>query len=150
MAGSAAETLIGAAVLAAAGGFLVYAANTADVSVGGNGGYELVAKFRKAEGVQAGGDIRIAGVKVGTVRSLTLDPKSYEAVVTMTFREGIEIPEDSSAKITSASLLGDNFIAIEPGASDYMLKAGDMFEFTQSSINLLDMAGKLIHGSGEE
>lgn len=150
MAGSAAETMIGAAVLAAAGGFLVYAANTADVSVSSGGGYELVAKFRKAEGVQAGGDIRIAGVKVGTVSSMTLDPKSYEAVVTMNFREGIEIPEDSSAKITSASLLGDNFIAIEPGASDYMLEAGDAFEFTQSSVNLLDMAGKMIHGSGEE
>ena len=150
MAGSAAETLIGAAVLAAAGGFLVYAANTADVSVGGGDGYELIAKFRKAEGVQAGGDIRIAGVKVGTVSAMALDPKSYEAVVTMTFRQGIEIPEDSSAKITSASLLGDNFIAIEPGASDFMLEAGDAFEFTQSSINLLDMAGKLIHGSTEE
>ena len=150
MASNAAETLIGAAVLAAAGGFLVYAANTADVSVGGGSGYELIAKFRKAEGVQAGGDIRIAGVKVGTVSGMTLDPKTYEAVVTMTFREGIEIPEDSSAKITSASLLGDNFIAIEPGASDYMLEAGDAFEFTQSSVNLLDMAGKMIHGSGEE
>lgn len=150
MAGSAAETLIGAAVLVAAGGFLVYAANTADVSVGSGGGYELVAKFRKAEGVQAGGDIRIAGVKVGTVSAMALDPKSYQAVVTMTFRQGIEIPEDSSAKITSASLLGDNFIAIEPGASDFMLEDGDAFEFTQSSVNLLDMAGKLIHGSGEE
>jgi len=150
MAGSAAETVIGAVVLAAAAGFLVYAANTADVSVSGGAGYELTAEFRKAEGLNAGGDVRIAGVKVGTIRDMTLDPKSYRAVVVMTFRDGIEIPEDSSAKITSASLLGDNFVAIEPGASDYMLAAGDSIQYTQGSVNLLDMAGRLIHGAGED
>lgn len=146
MAGSAAETLIGAVVLVAAGGFLVYAANTADVSVGGAGGYELVAEFRKAEGLAKGSDVRVAGVKIGTVTGMTLDPQSYKAVVSMTVRGGIELPEDSSAKITATSLLGDNFVAIAPGASQYMLEPGGEIEFTQGSVNLLDLAGQAIGG----
>ena len=75
MASNAAETLIGAVVLTAAAGFLVYAANTADVNVGGSG-YELVAKFRKAEGIDVGGDVRIAGIKVGSISSMELDMKT--------------------------------------------------------------------------
>lgn len=145
MAGSAAETLIGAVVLAAAGGFLVYAANTADVSMGG-GGYEVVAKFRKAEGLNEGSDVRIAGVKVGTVTEMTLDPASYKALVTLSMRGGVELPEDSSAKITAASLLGDNFVAVDPGASQYMLEPGGEILYTQSSVNLLDLAGQAISG----
>lgn len=150
MAGSAAETVIGAVVLIAGGGFLVYAANTVDVSTSGGSGTEIVAEFRKAEGISSGGDVRIAGVKVGTIASMELDPQSYRAVVTMVMRPGIEIPEDSAAKITSASLLGDSFIAIEPGASTYMLENGDAIVYTQGSVNLLDMAGKLIHGSVDD
>lgn len=145
MAGSAAETVIGAAVLLAAGGFLVYAANTADIG-GESGGYDLTASFRRAEGLSTGGDVRIAGVKVGTVRSMELDPKSYRAVVTLSVREGIEIPEDTAAKIAATSLLGDNFIALVPGASDYMLEAGDEIEFTQDSVNILDLAARAVAG----
>ena len=149
MAGNAAETLIGALVLAAAGGFLVYAANTADVRVGA-GGYPLVAKFRKAEGINAGSDVRIAGVKVGSVREMGLDPKTYFATVTMGLDGGVKVPEDSSAKITSASLLGDPYVAIEPGASDLMLEPGDEIVYTQSSVNVGDLIGKFIHGQTGE
>lgn len=147
MAHNTAETLIGALVLAVAGGFLVYAANTADVDVSG-GGYGLTAEFRRAEGIAPGGDVRIAGVKVGTIRAMTLDPKSYKAVVAMTIRAGIEIPEDTAAKITSASLLGDSFIALAPGASDVMLADGESFLYTQDSVSLIDLATKAVAGSG--
>ena len=150
MAGSAAETLIGAVVLVTAAGFLVYAANTADVDVARSGGTELVAKFRKAEGVNEGAAVRIAGVKVGTVSDMTLDPQSYQAVLKLSLRGGVEIPEDSAAKITSAGLLGDNFIALDPGASEYMLETGDEITFTQSSVNLLDLAGQAIGGGRSE
>lgn len=148
MAGQAAETLIGALVLAAAGGFLVYAANTADVGVGGSG-YPLVAKFRKAEGVSVGSDVRIAGVKVGSVAQMALDPKTYFAEVTFVIDKDVKVPEDSLAKITSASLLGDPYIAVDPGASDLMLEPGDEIVFTQSSINVGDLIGKFIGGSSE-
>lgn len=145
MASNAAETLIGAAVLAAAGGFLVYAANTADLRAGG-GGYEVIAKFRKAEGVSVGGDVRIAGVKVGSVTAMSLDPKTYYARVTLSVATDIQVPEDSLAKITSSSLLGDSYIAIDPGAADEMLEPGGEISFTQSSVNVGDLIGKFIHG----
>lgn len=145
MSGNAAETLIGALVLAAAGGFLVYAANTADVGVGG-GGYPLVAKFRKAEGINVGSDVRIAGVKVGSVAAMGLDPDTYFASVRFVMRSSVELPEDSVAKISSASLLGDSFIAIDPGAAELMLEPGDEIVYTQSSVSVGDLIGKFIHG----
>jgi len=146
MASNAAETLIGAVVLAAAAGFLVYAANTADVGPGGPG-YELVAKFRKAEGIDVGGDVRIAGVKVGSISSMELDRQTYFATVTFTIDEDVAVPDDSLAKITSTSLLGDSYIAIDPGASDLMLEPGEEMIFTQSSVSVGDLIGKFIHGA---
>jgi phospholipid/cholesterol/gamma-HCH transport system substrate-binding protein len=149
MASNAAETLIGAVVLTAAGGFLLYAANTADVGVGGDG-YELVAKFRKAEGIDVGGDVRIAGVKVGSISEMVLDRNTYFATVTFAIDDDVKVPEDSLAKITSASLLGDSYIAIDPGASDLMLEPGEELTFTQSSISVGDLIGKFINGTAQE
>ena len=146
MASNAAETLIGAVVLTAAAGFLVYAANTVDVGAGGSG-YELVAKFRKAEGVDVGGDVRIAGIKVGSISAMTLDTKTYFATVTIVIDDDVAVPEDSLAKITSASLLGDSYIAIDPGGSDLMLEPGEEMAFTQSSISVGDLIGKFIGGA---
>ncbi|MHA1530094.1 MAG: outer membrane lipid asymmetry maintenance protein MlaD [Alphaproteobacteria bacterium] len=146
MASNAAETLIGAVVLTVAAGFLVYAANTADVGVGGPG-YELVAKFRKAEGIDVGGDVRIAGVKVGSISGMELDGKTYFATVTFTMDDDVQVPDDSLAKITSASLLGDSYIAIDPGGSDLMLEPGEELGFTQSSISIGDLIAKFIHGA---
>jgi phospholipid/cholesterol/gamma-HCH transport system substrate-binding protein len=146
MASNAAETTIGAVVLAVAAGFLVYAANTADV--GSNGpGYELVAKFRKAEGIDVGGDVRIAGIKVGSISDMRLNPDTYFATVTLNIEDDVKVPEDSLAKITSASLLGDSFIAIDPGGSDLMLEPGEELGFTQSSISVGDLIGKFIGGA---
>ncbi|MBY8975779.1 outer membrane lipid asymmetry maintenance protein MlaD [Rhodobacteraceae bacterium NNCM2] len=148
MASNTVEALIGGIVLAAAGGFLVYAANTAEIT-GGGGGYQLIAKFRKAEGLSPGGDVRISGVKVGSVSSMVLDPNSYRAVVTLSINQNVKIPEESAALITSSSLLGDNYIAIQPGGSDFMLEPGSEIEITQDSVNLMDLVGKFIHGSDE-
>ncbi len=113
----------------------------------GGPGYELVAKFRKAEGVDVGGDVRIAGIKVGSISAMTLDTKTYFATVTFVIDNGVAVPEDSLAKITSSSLLGDSFIAIDPGASDLMLEPGEELTFTQSSISVGDLIGKFIGGA---
>lgn len=150
MASNAAETVIGAVVLAVAGGFLVYAANTADVGIGGGGTYGLTAEFNAAEGVSVGGDVMIGGVKIGSVTGVDLNTERYRPVVTMQIREDIKLPEDSDAKVASEGLLGGNFIAITPGASDYMLEDGAEIEFTQGSINLIDIVGRLVTGSGSE
>lgn len=146
MASSAAETLIGAAVLAVAGGFLVYAANTADVSVGGTN-YALMAEFRKAEGLSVGSDVQISGVKIGSITGIQLNPDNFRAAVDVSIRDGVRIPEDSIAKIVSEGLLGGNFITIDPGNSDFMLEPGAAFEHTQGSINLIDLVLKFGQGS---
>lgn len=149
MASNVAETLIGAAVLAVAGGFLVYAANTADLAVGG-GGYDLTADFRAAEGLNVGGDVQISGVKVGTITAVGLNAKNYFASVRMSLYDDVKVPEDSIAKVASEGLLGGTFIAIDPGASDFMLEPGAEFEHTQGSINLMDLVGRFVHGGQSE
>lgn len=148
MASNAAETLIGAVVLAAAAGFLAYAANTA--GAGGGGGYEVVAKFRKADGLSVGGDVRMSGVKIGTVTGLSLDAETYFAVASMAVRDDVKIPEESSALITSDGLLGGAYVAIEPGGGEYMLRPGDEITITQGSVNLLDLFSKAISGAASE
>lgn len=147
MAGQATETLIGAVVLAAAAGFLVYAGTAADISLGG-GGYPLTAQFRAAEGLEAGSDVRLSGVRVGTVTGVHLNPENYFAVVGLAIREDVRLPEDTVAKIASEGLLGGNFVAIDPGGSDFMLEPGATIEHTQGSVNLLDLVSKAIHGGG--
>lgn len=145
MASNAAETMIGAAVLAVAGGFLVYAAQTADIGgIGGQGGYEIYAPFRKAEGLTVGADVRISGVKVGTVAALTLDRDTYRARARLVIDEDYQVPEDSVVTIASEGLLGGAFVAIDPGASDFMLESGAEVEHTQGSVNLFELIGKAI------
>ncbi|MFN3260031.1 MAG: outer membrane lipid asymmetry maintenance protein MlaD [Pikeienuella sp.] len=147
MASNAAETLIGAAVLAVAGGFLVYAAQNVDLGGVGSGYYEVNAGFRKASGVAVGADVRVSGVKVGTVASLTLDPQTYRAIAALSIREGVKLPEDSVAAITSDGLLGGAYIAIDPGASDFFLEAGGEIENTQGSVDLIELLSKAVSGN---
>ena len=142
MASNAAEIAVGAVVIAAAAGFMVYAAQTADVRMGG--AYELTAQFRKAEGVGVGGDVRVSGVKVGSVRAVTLDPETYQAKVVMAIRDDVRLPEDSAATIASEGLLGGAHIAIQPGGAEFMLEPGDEFGYTQGSVSLLDLIGRAI------
>ena len=137
MASNAAETVIGAAVLAVAAGFLAYAANTADVSVGG-GGYEISTEFRKIEGISIGGDVRIAGVKVGTISGVDLNTERYRPVVAMMLREGVKVPEDSLVEIASEGLLGANYLNIQPGASDFMIEPGGELE-SEPYVSLTDL-----------
>lgn len=146
MASGAAETVIGAVVLAVAGGFIAYTMKTTDIGGGGDS-YEVIANFRKAEGVTVGGDVRVSGVKVGSIRSLELNPDTYMARVTMSVRNEVQLPDDSSAKIASEGLLGGGYIAIDPGGGEDMLEPGQEIEYTQGSVNLLDIIGKAIHGA---
>lgn len=137
MASNVAETIIGAAVLAVAGGFLVYAANTADVTVSG-GGYEVRTEFREVAGLTNGTDVRIAGVKIGAIRAIELNTERYRPVIEMTLRDGVKIPEDSLVEIASEGLLGGNYLNIKPGASDFMVKAGGELE-SEPYVSLTDL-----------
>ena len=144
MASNVAETIIGAAVHAAAGGFLVYAAQTADIGGVGGSYYEIDAPFRKAEGLSVGADVRVSGVKVGTVIGLSLDAATYRAVASLSIDNTYQIPEDSTVSIATEGLLGGSFVAIDPGASDFYFEDGSVAEYTQGSVSILELVGRAI------
>jgi phospholipid/cholesterol/gamma-HCH transport system substrate-binding protein len=136
------EVLTGAAVLVIAAGFLVYAITHSGRTTAS--GYTLKARFDHIDGLSVGSDVRIAGVKVGSVSDTALDPRTYQAVVSFTVRDDIQVPKDSSAEITSESLLGGKYLAIGPGGEAAMLKPGQSVTITQGSISLEQLLGKFI------
>ena len=133
------ETIIGAVVVVVTAAFLIFVYTSTDR--GAVSGYELVAKFNKADGVKRGSDVRMSGIKIGTVRDLSLDPQSYFAVVKMSISDDVEVPEDSSVKIASESLLGGNYLSIEPGGSLEVLASGDEILYAQGSVDLMSLRG---------
>lgn len=146
MANNAIETVMGAVVLAVAGGFLYFAYSNSNVKQ--IDGYAIKADFTNITGIAVGSDVRIGGIKIGSVEALDLDPKTYQAEAVMRVREGVKLPKDSSAAIQSAGLLGDKFIAIEPGAEEAAMKEGDKIELTQSSVSIEEMIGKFAFSGG--
>ena len=145
MQNSIVETLIGAAVIAVAAFFFMFAySSTGSAPVSG---YDVMAKFNRADGVNIGTDVRLSGIKVGTVAGMALDPKTYSAVLTLALENSVKLPDDSSARITSEGLLGNQYISIEPGGSQDYLKPGGEIENTQGSIDLMGLLGKAVFGA---
>lgn len=133
------ETLVGVVVIAIAALFLFYAYGASGKNLGRDA-YMLSAVFGRVDGVTAGSEVRIAGVKVGTVAGHELDQQTYEAVLQLAMSDAVRVPEDSVAKIVSDGVLGGAHVAIEPGASEVMLEAGDKITITQGSVDLLGLA----------
>ncbi len=107
-------------------------------------GYLVLAKFENADGINSGSDIKISGVKIGTVSSQSLDNSTFQAVLKFYINDNIKIPVDSSAKIVSEGLLGAKYIAITPGGSEENLSENQEINFTQSSVNFEELLGKFI------
>ena len=143
-----AELLVGALVIAVAAGFLVYATSRAGV-IQGSDGYSLVASFRSAEGVSVGTDVRLAGVKIGSITGLTLNPVTFRADATLAIRSGVELPDDSSVLIASEGLLGGNFVEIQPGGSAFNFEPGAEIDNTQGAISLIELLSKFVGSGGE-
>lgn len=139
------EIIVGTFVLACAAIFLFTSVKTAGIK--STAGYKLTAKFDNASGIETGSDVVIAGVKIGTVTNQILDEESYRATLTFEIQSDIKLPADSSAKISSAGLLGSKFLEISPGADEEFLSNGDEIFFTQSSVNLEELLGKFIFSS---
>ncbi|WP_428924952.1 outer membrane lipid asymmetry maintenance protein MlaD [Marinibacterium sp. SX1] len=148
MSHSVTEISVGAVVLAAAVGFAAYATQTTGLGVRGGGAYELSASFRSLEGVSVGTDVRLAGVKLGTVTGVHLDPETYRARTTFSVQQGVEIPDDSAVVISSEGLLGGNFVEIMPGGSPFFYEAGDEVTDTQGAVSLISLLVKFVAGSG--
>lgn len=136
------ETVLGAAVLFVAAAFLMFSYKTADMKT--IDGYEVTAYFSSIGGLRAGDDVTISGVKVGSVKSVSLDKERYLAEVVMGIEDSIEIPIDTAALISSESLLGGKYLALEPGAEDEMIEAGGRIDITQAPQNLEQLLGQFI------
>jgi phospholipid/cholesterol/gamma-HCH transport system substrate-binding protein len=142
MQSSLVETIVGAIVLVVAGSFLAFAYSSTDI--GKVKGYELTARFDKIDGLKLGSDVRLAGIKVGTVSALRVDTETYQAEAKFQILPNLKLPDDSSAKIASDGLLGGKFLALEPGGGDTMLAPGARIKHTQGSINLEELLGKYV------
>lgn len=143
-----AELLVGALVIAVAAGFLAYATSRAGV-IQGSTGYTLIASFRSAEGVSVGTDVRLAGVKIGSITGLVLNPETFRADATLAIRQGVALPDDSSVLIASEGLLGGNFVEIQPGGSAFNFEPGAEIDNTQGAISLIELLSKFVGSGGE-
>ena len=142
------EIFVGGAVLAAAIAFAVYAGQATGFGASTQG-YPLSASFRSLEGVSVGTDVRLAGVKIGTVTSVTLNPETYRADTVVSVVNGIEIPDDSAIIVASEGLLGGNFVEVIPGGSPFFFEPGAEIDDTQGAVSLISLLLKFVSGSDE-
>ncbi len=143
------ETVMGAVVLVVAVVFVVIAFKS--TSVGDVSGYQVSVEFDDVSGLTNGTDVRMAGVKIGTVDSQTLDPDTYFAEVVLNIDEAIRLPMDTSARIIPEGLLGGNYVALEPGAEEDMISQdGDgSIQYAQGAINVVDLLGRFIFSAAD-
>ena len=142
MTGNVIETVMGAVVLVVAAVFLFFAYTTSQVRA--VQGYQVTAQFERVDGIRDGGDVRIAGVRVGTVLSESLDPKTFLATIHMSIDPAYKLPDDTVAEIVSAGLLGDRYLALVPGGSEQMIPPGGQIKYTQSPVSLENLIGQMI------
>lgn len=139
---NAVETILGGVVLIVAVIFLTFALNTAQVKA--VVGYNVSAAFLKVGGLTNGSDVRVNGIKVGTVNDLQLDPETFDAVVSMSIREDVAIPTDSVAGIGSSGIIGGKFVSIQPGGAKEVLPDGGKITRTKDFKSLEDQVGEII------
>ncbi len=136
------ETVLGALVLIVAGVFLSFSYKTANVSAAD--GYEVKADFSGIGGLKAGDDVLISGVKVGTVKGVELNQDTFLARVHLSIDPALKLPSDTAALISSESLLGGRYLALEPGADEETIPSGGRIQYTQAPQNLEQLLGQFI------
>lgn len=140
------EIAVGALTLAVAAGFFLYASQTAGIGRA-TGDYALTASFRSAQGIDLGTDVRLAGVRVGAVTAMKLNPETFRADMEFAIDDAVEVPEDSSVAISSEGLLGGNFVEIIPGGSPFPLEPGMAFEDTQGALSLIGLLAQFVNSA---
>ncbi len=149
MAANMREIVAGGIVIIAALAFAIYARQSTGLTTAGKDHYELQASFRSLNGVTVGTDVRLAGVKIGAVTKIRLNPETYRADTTFSIEEGLKIPDDSAVVVASEGLLGGNFIEIIPGGSLFYLEPGDEIEDTQGAVSLISLLMKFVTSPGD-
>ena len=142
------ETVVGAIVLGIAIIFAVLLWRFSDVGFG-TGQYTVDAKFRSAEGMTVGTDVRLAGVKIGSVSNLSLDPQTFQAIARLSIKPEYQMPDDSAAIISSEGLLGGSFVEILPGGSYELMEDGSEFSETQGAVSFISLLMKFVTGKDE-
>ncbi|MFC3613595.1 MlaD family protein [Lutimaribacter marinistellae] len=144
---SSTEVLVGGAVVAVAIAFGIYSAQATGQLLG-EGEYQLGASFRSLEGVGVGADVRLAGVKIGSVTEVALNPESYWVDTRFSVADSVQIPEDSAVVVSSEGLLGGNFIEVLPGESPFHFEPGDEVADTQGALSLIALLAKFVASNG--
>ena len=139
------EILVGLFVLLGLAGVLFLALKAANLTTMSNGAtYGLTARFDNIGGLKPRAPVRSAGVVVGRITGISLDPKTFQGVVTMEVNRNFMFPKDSSAKILTAGLLGDQYIGLEPGGDADNLAPGATIKQTQSAVVLENLIGQFL------
>jgi len=145
------ETLVGLFVVLGLAALLFLALQAANLGSFKNGDtYTLQARFDNIGGLKPRAPVRSAGVKVGRVTNIALDSKSFQGVVTMEVERSYQFPKDSSAKILTAGVLGDQYVGVEPGGDDKNLAPGDTIAQTQSAVVLENLIGQFLTGKAAD
>ena len=140
------ETLVGTGVLLVAAIFALYTFSATNST--SRSSYNLRAQFQSVQGIGVGTPVKISGIRIGTVKSIKLDPKSFQALVEMAINQEVQIPDDSIVTIGSEGLLGGNYVRLLVGGSDEALKNGDRFQYSQGAVDLSDLLGKVFMSAG--
>ncbi len=143
------DFIVGIFVAIGLGAIAYLSLEVGGMSYTGSGGLTLVATFDEIGGLTARAPVVISGVKVGQVTEIQLD-EDLRARVVLDVREDLELSIDTSASIRTAGLLGNQFIALEPGGEIDMLVHGDDLDFTESALNIEGLISAFVHGSTEE
>ena len=143
------DLLVGLFVLAGLGAIAYLSINVGGLSYTGPGGLTLYASFDQTGGLKPRAPVVISGVKVGQVEAIGLAP-DYRARATLEIDRSLKLPTDTTASIQTAGLLGDRYIALQPGGEEQLLKSGDEISFTESAVILERLIGKLVHGAPGE
>ncbi len=142
MARNAIETILGAVVLLVAGMFVFFAYNTAQIK--SVSGYNVSASFFKVGGLTTGSDVRISGIKVGSVTSREINQETYDAVINMSIARDIKLPDDTEASIASEGILGGMYVRLVPGQGTTMIASGGAIAKTKDFRSLEDQVGEII------
>ena len=112
--------------------------------------YRIEARFANAGGLNTGGSVLVAGVPVGRIEGIRVDPADFSAIVTLSVLSGLRLPTDSMASIKTTGLIGDKYIALAPGADESCLAPGERITMTESSVDIESLIGKMAFGSLEK
>ena len=133
------DAFLGLLVLVVSGLFLFYIYVTIDTKLFNNNKFQLHARFDSIDGIVTGSKVKLSGVNIGSVKSISLEPENFYAFITMDFDKEYNFPDDTEASVQLEGLLGGSYISILPGGSDVILLKNQEILYTQGSTSLLNL-----------